>query len=117
MNKKICACCKELKNISEFNSNCRQSDGLQDKCKICFEIWRKKRIDNNKAKSIEYLGGKCVKCGYSKCNAALDFHHLNPKEKENGKMQMTCWGWKRLKKELDKCILLCANCHREVHNS
>jgi len=66
--------------------------------------------------SLEYKGGKCCKCGYDKCVGALEFHHINPDEKEfgpghNGHTR----SWKRVKKELDKCILVCANCHREIH--
>ena len=66
--------------------------------------------------AIEYKGGKCVKCGYNKCNAALDFHHLDPTQKEfNLGSHGHTRSWERMKVELDKCILLCANCHREIH--
>lgn len=66
--------------------------------------------------SIEYKGGRCIKCGYNKHPAALDFHHENPDEKDFniGKNGHTV-SWEKLKKELNKCILLCANCHREEH--
>lgn len=65
---------------------------------------------------VEYKGGKCEKCGYNKCVAAMDFHHKDPKEKDfglssNGNTQ----SWKKLTEEADKCLLLCANCHRELH--
>jgi 5-methylcytosine-specific restriction endonuclease McrA len=71
-----------------------------------------------KLQSIEYLGGKCVICGYNKCNAALEFHHINPLEKDlkYDKFRQNAFTDK-LKLELDKCILLCANCHREYHSS
>lgn len=68
------------------------------------------------AAAIAYKGGKCEKCGYNKCAAALDFHHRDPTQKElniGGKAQT--WAWARIKAELDKCDLLCSNCHREVH--
>lgn len=68
-----------------------------------------------KQKCVEYLGGKCIKCGYDKCIAALEFDHRNPKEKEFHFSGKHCLSWERLKKELDKCDLLCANCHRERH--
>ena len=45
----------------------------------------------------------------------LDFHHINPKEKDPKAGSMWMWSRQRLKKELDKCILVCANCHREEH--
>lgn len=67
--------------------------------------------------AIEYKGGCCVKCGYNKCIAALEFHHLDPKEKDFSLGNKgNCIGWDKVKIELDKCILVCANCHREIHN-
>jgi 5-methylcytosine-specific restriction endonuclease McrA len=73
-------------------------------------IWRQRA----KLKLIEYKGGKCERCGYNKCHVALEFHHLNPDEKDftiSGKS----WSFERLKKEVDKCILVCSNCHKEIH--
>lgn len=71
-----------------------------------------------KTKAILYLGGKCIKCDYAKSMNALEFHHRNPNEKEFSlsKALTGKWKWERLKAELDKCDLLCANCHREVHD-
>ena len=66
---------------------------------------------------IDYKGGKCEICGYNKCNSALEFHHKDPNEKDFG---IAFKGYTRplevCKKEADKCILVCANCHREIHN-
>jgi 5-methylcytosine-specific restriction endonuclease McrA len=74
---------------------------------------RRKRL---KAMAIEYKGGKCIFCGYGKCNDALDFHHINSREKEFGlSVRGLTRSWKKISKELDKCILVCANCHRELH--
>lgn len=67
-----------------------------------------------KEKAILLLGGKCKECGYNKCMGALDFHHTGQKE-INISEALTQWNWNRLEKELSKCILLCANCHREHH--
>ena len=71
---------------------------------------------NLKAKAVAYLGGSCIKCGYSKCIAALEFHHRDPSKKD---FQIGSKGVYRrlesLKPELDKCDLLCANCHRIFH--
>ena len=78
----------------------------------CVERWR-----NRKVKAVEYLGGKCCKCGYNKCIWALEFHHRNPNEKEATWTKMRLWSESRLLKELDKCDLLCANCHRELHSN
>jgi len=69
-----------------------------------------------KEKSIEYKGGCCERCGYNKCNTALEFHHLNPNKKDFTIGSYTVLGWERVKEELDKCIMVCANCHREIHD-
>jgi len=72
-----------------------------------------KYLSNQKQRAIEYKGGKCSICGYSKCSGALEFHHINPQDKEvkyfHGRKLES------IKAELDKCILVCANCHRELH--
>lgn len=66
--------------------------------------------------ALDYKGGKCQKCGYDKCIQALDLHHLNPNEKDfNISDKNIKLDWEIIKKELDKCILVCANCHREIH--
>jgi predicted HNH restriction endonuclease len=73
--------------------------------------WRQR----TKERAIEFLGGKCRVCGYAKCPGALEFHHLDPDEKEFGFGTGHTRAWARMVEELKKCILLCANCHREVH--
>lgn len=70
-----------------------------------------------KERAVQYKGGKCQMCGYDRCMRALEFHHRDPSQKDfsigaNG----TPRKWSVLKKELDKCTLLCANCHREEHD-
>lgn len=69
--------------------------------------------------AIEFLGGKCLRtsCGYHRFKGALEFHHKDPNEKEQGfLLRGTTYSWERIKEELKKCVLLCANCHREVHD-
>lgn len=69
-----------------------------------------------KEMSIEYKGGCCERCGYNKCIGALEFHHINPEEKEFGiAFKGYTRSWEKVKKELDKCILVCSNCHSEIH--
>ena len=75
-----------------------------------------KRRKKVRQMAVEYKGGRCERCGYSKCIEALEFHHANPSGKDfsisdNGYTR----GWSKVREELDKCILLCANCHREIH--
>lgn len=68
-----------------------------------------------KEKAVQYKGGRCMKCGYSKCLRALGFHHRDRASKDFGLGHLSNIGWDRIKAELDKCDLLCANCHMEVH--
>lgn len=66
-----------------------------------------------KERAIAYLGGQCKLCKYSSCPAALVFHHVDPREKEfeiSSRMS-----WEAIQKELNRCELLCSNCHAEVH--
>lgn len=69
-----------------------------------------------KERAVEYKGGACQECGYSACHAALEFHHLDPAEKD---FHLARAGhsrsWERVRAELDKCVMLCSNCHKEVH--
>ena len=74
-----------------------------------------KRRKQNKLVLVEYKGGKCEICGYNKCVEALEFHHLDPSTKEAKNLGTTASIAKQ-KAEADKCILVCANCHREIHN-
>ncbi|KFZ25998.1 MAG: hypothetical protein KQ78_01975 [Candidatus Izimaplasma bacterium HR2] len=69
-----------------------------------------------KKQAVKIKGGKCSKCNYDKCIDALEFHHLDPAIKESGLGNGNTRSWDKYKKELEKCILLCANCHREEHN-
>jgi transcription elongation factor Elf1 len=83
--------------------------------------YHKKRVAERrrliKQKAIDYKGGKCEICGYNKCSRALSFHHRNPAEKDfNISLRGHSRSWDRVKAELDKCVLLCANCHMEVEN-
>ena len=68
-----------------------------------------------KAKAVDFLGSKCFLCEYNKSIAALEFHHIDPTRK---KFQLSGKSitWERYVVELLKCLLLCANCHREVEN-
>lgn len=66
--------------------------------------------------AVKYKGGKCIFCGYKKYVGALDFHHVKNGNKDFGISDKGhCRSWTRVKQELDKCILVCANCHRELH--
>ncbi len=77
----------------------------------------KKRRKKLREMARDYKGGKCQLCGYKKCSRALSFHHLDPKKKDFGvSSRGLTRSWIKLQEEIDKCILLCANCHMEVHD-
>lgn len=68
----------------------------------------------NKRNLVEYKGGKCLICGYNQCDSALDFHHL--KDKDFNISRIRSRSLNNLKKEADKTILVCRNCHAEIHS-
>jgi len=74
---------------------------------------RRKKI---RLMAVEYKGGKCSLCGYNKCIDALEFHHADSSGKDVGISDKGYTrSWSKVKEELDKCVLVCANCHREIH--
>jgi len=74
-----------------------------------------KRRRKIKLMAIEYKGGKCQVCTYNKYPGGLDLHHIDPKTKEFGiGARGYTRSWEKIKAELDKCVLVCANCHREI---
>jgi hypothetical protein len=87
----------------------RQSKGICSSCRVS-ESRRKK-----KSALIEYKGGKCVICYYNKCQQVLQFHHKDPNEKEFSIASSGTLDFDKLKTEVDKCVLVCANCHGEIH--
>lgn len=94
-------------HLSNYNENKKKKTNSKSVSR------RRRKV---KEMAVEYKGGCCVACGYNKCISALDFHHLDPNEKDfaiskNGLTR----SWESTKKELDKCICVCANCHREIH--
>ncbi|OGG06193.1 hypothetical protein A2872_04460 [Candidatus Gottesmanbacteria bacterium RIFCSPHIGHO2_01_FULL_42_12] len=75
-----------------------------------------KRRRKLKQMVTEYKGGKCSICGYNKCVWALDLHHRDNSIKEFGlSVRGLTRSWEKIKLEADKCVLVCANCHREIH--
>lgn len=68
----------------------------------------------NKERALEFAGYKCQLCGYNKCIAALEFHHKDKSTKSFSISNGLHLQWRIIKKELNKCVLVCANCHREI---
>lgn len=112
---KICCTCKKSKELSEFYFSNKAHTTLRYDCKTCANSkvieWQREL----KQKCVDLLGGKCVVCGYSNSAWGFDFHHTIPSEKEfqfsNGRSKK----FEAMEKELKKCILVCATCHREIH--
>jgi len=90
---------------------CRKSGHTMQKCNSCLVNARK---NNLKKKMVEYKGGECKCCGYHKCLQALEFHHRDPDVKRFNLSGAHCRKWSTIREELDKCDLVCSNCHKEI---
>lgn len=110
-----CSRCSSIKPLEEFTRSSEEPSGYRWYCKKCSSQIVIARQQKQKAKWVEYKGGKCAICGYDKCNGALHFHHVISSKKDFSLSTYKTKNWEDIKKELDKCILLCANCHAEIH--
>ena len=109
-----CSKCKVL--LTEETGYWRESKKIwQANCKKCHNKYSVERWQNNKKRAVEYKGGKCERCGYDKCIDALEFHHIDPSQKDKNFGNIKIRKWEDQIKELDKCICVCSNCHREIH--
>lgn len=94
-----------------------RKSGPSFRCSQCLSEAVKRRRHKIKDMALEYKGSSCQSCGYDRCKRALEFHHIDEDLKEFGiGFKGETRSWERTKAELDKCVLLCANCHREVHD-
>jgi predicted Zn-ribbon and HTH transcriptional regulator len=107
-----CVCGENDPEKMMSRGNARKSKTL---CKLCHNQQTIARGRENRKQYLLYKGGKCERCGYKACQDALEFHHQNPKEKDPTFKSVRYWGFEKAKFELDKCLLLCSNCHREKH--
>ena len=113
---KICPHCKKEKSIDLFYK--KRGNKPSSYCKECTSIQALTRQQNFKKQCLDYKGGKCLSCGYNNYQGALEFHHLDPNEKEFHLATVKHNSFNsEIKRELDKCILLCSNCHREIHGN
>lgn len=80
--------------------------------------YQKRRALKRKLYLINLRGGKCERCPYDKNIAALEFHHINPEEKDENldSRHLSNRSMKWILNEFDKCLVLCSNCHREIHH-
>lgn len=130
--KKICPVCKLEKSDSDFNKNRSRGDGLQRCCRVCQKNYTRNHYtqnhdkyttnrnnyrSNTKSVLAEYKKTlKCENCGDDR-HYVLDFHHNDPSEKEGNIAHLSHRGWSvdRIMVEIEKCSILCSNCHREIH--
>lgn len=113
-----CPKCQQVKADSDFYQRSDRSGKAQSYCKDCNKenvLYRQRKF---KKMCAEYKGSKCCICGYDKCIGALEFHHLDPSKKDFTIAKQRRTSEERfdlVKIELDKCILVCSNCHCEIH--
>jgi len=128
---KQCKRCKEEKPFDEFYKNSKREDGHQDYCKSCKKEYDKKQWVNHgdkwrplyaerKKQMTEWLTEykkqqQCSKCGDDRYYV-LDFHHLDPTQKDIEVSNAICSSITRAEEEIKKCIPLCRNCHSEFHH-
>ena len=127
-NTKICRVCKEKKSLKDFHPNKTCSKGVVGTCRLCAQEYKRKWYASNqerrskkhresfrlkKLQAIEYMGGMCADCKKQYPPYVYQFHHLNPDEKDFN--PSSAGSFKSMKPELDKCIMLCANCHMVRH--
>lgn len=128
---KKCNKCNIYKEYNEFHYRKNAKDGYSGYCRNCKNEIRRKYIRGNsihinatiraKNKKQEYVNeikkSGCINCGYTKCLKALTFHHINPKTKLNTISNLVCSGsLQNIIDEIAKCIILCQNCHHELHD-
>jgi hypothetical protein len=84
-------------------------------CGSCHNVYTLQAGQSKRLRAIEYCGGRCMACGFDKYFCSLDFHHKDPSVKSPRYGSMRGWSWERILVELEKCILLCKNCHAATH--
>ena len=127
---KKCSSCKDDKHLSEFHVNPTKKDNLSTMCKKCSSEYSKQYYIKNRQKyyahnksradrNVEFVqrvkrNSKCSKCDESRWYV-LDFHHLRDKKYNIADASTSGYSINTIKDEIRKCIVLCANCHRELH--
>lgn len=116
-NQKYCSRCDETKVLDEFYER-TDSKAYASYCKKCSNQYYTERVRSVKIKMIEYKGGCCERCKLKLEDthySVFDFHHTNPEEKDPNFGKIKYQKWEVIKEEIDKCMLVCSNCHRIIH--
>lgn len=129
--KKTCTKCNIEKDLNQFRKDKSKRDGYVSHCKECqrsyykaaytekyvdkYKDQNKIRRDGNAALLLEYKRScSCVKCGETE-PVCLDFHHVDPTQKDFGIGAAMGRNWTKILEEIEKCIVVCSNCHRKIH--
>ena len=127
---KICVTCEKEKLDDDFNWKNKAKGQRQYSCRQCTRIQSKRSYDRNKESTIQNVKLRndhyalilsewkrtlsCVVCNES-AHYCLDFHHLDPSKKDINISSISRGSWKRLRNEILKCVVVCSNCHRKIH--
>lgn len=113
MQEKRCLRCGETDTTAFQKTYYTECKKCRKKATSWYVLERRRKL---KEMAVAYKGGKCERCGYDRCITSLVFHHRDASEKEFGISKTGhTRSWERTKAEIDKCELLCANCHGEEH--
>lgn len=115
---KLCPKCNHIKPIDDFYKRSNRND-YNGYCKECSNTYHTDRIKSVKIKMMDYMGNRCHDCDLNTKNShpcIFDFHHLNQNEKDPNWKYIKFQKWDKIKNELDKCVMLCSNCHRTRHS-
>ena len=112
-----CSGCKKELPLENFylKKSKEGNNRPQSLCKICNNKRSRERSSSFKEWAVDYKGGSCIRCGYTRCLDALQFHHRDPSQKDIDISKIKLWSKENVKKELDKCDIVCGNCHSEIH--
>jgi hypothetical protein len=113
--RKTCARCQESKPLNAFYRTSGKRNKLTSYCKPCHNSYTTARFRSRKKQAVAYLGGRCAACDGIFPYFVYDFHHRDPSQKDVQFNTLRRRSWKAITTELDKCDLLCANCHRIRH--
>lgn len=111
--------CLDCGELDESKSLKLKKNGIERNhkslCVLCHKIRTIKKQREYKQKAVDYKGGKCIFCGYCKCIGSLHFHHPDPSKKEEDFENVKNMSFEKMKPYIDKCQLVCGNCHGEIH--
>lgn len=110
---KECTACNKLKTIEEFGKDTNQPDGLRYQCKTCHATLVIARQRKMYEVIREAKNKPCMDCGINYPSYVMDFDHRPGEIKIKNLSRMNGYGLDKIKEEIEKCDLVCANCHRE----